>query len=210
MNNLNFGSTGQGTETGPSVIGEAIELGRGSLLDRLQEAMPSDFQGMSRQTGLPDRTLGQVTRSNVSGGTREPAVGRREVPPHVERSERYNVRLHMDRAKGLSIQLVEAARARDFVEMGISATGVIEHLAAAWKHRGARDKYWKQVHTHVHGCLKSNDLDVLTESQARAVDACIGLLCGSVLDRGDVQKAIAELREVGLDPWSAVSGPTSE
>jgi hypothetical protein len=122
------------------------------------------------------------------------------------RSQRYAIRQHLERAKELATQLVNACQGGDLLELATLGFSLMDELDALWEHRNVREDEWAETLNFLQSALGLEEFERFSVGQCEAIrKVIIEYLGGGAVDPEDVTRIRMILRDCGLDPWKAIS-----
>jgi len=148
----------------------------------------------------PAHTAGKSARTNSP-----------DPPPILRPEARDALRRYWVRAQGKVGQMIVAAKATDFMELGVAGRDLHDILDDMWRLRDGREVEWVTILNFLQGVLKSPEVDALTAEQCEGILAIITqYLSPATVDKDDVRACLKIFRKVGFDPWAPISGDAEQ
>jgi len=92
------------------------------------------------------------------------------------------------------------------MEQAIVGSELSDELQALWNLRSVREEEWAEVLNFLQSALAQQEFERFESTHCEAVRrVVVDYLAGGVVDPEDVVRVRMILREVGLDPWKAIS-----
>lgn len=186
--------------------------------------------GLSEKTGSPksESYLGTATGEGVWANQvvvdRTPTIALR--PPAKRNGNpaktlptagaRHAFRSHWNKAQAAAEAMLQAAKAKDLMDVGVAADQLDQSLSELWNLRDGRDIDWQTILNHMQGMMRvfflEKRAETLTAEQCkRIVDLVKDYLGPATKTVDDLNEVLRLIDDAGFDPFAAISGdPVSD